>query len=77
MAIFNLKTRDFGEVRFVCLDTGGYVRIHGADLGALDGRQPCDGGGFGGSTLSANEASLERVARKWWKQFLAGQREFA
>ena len=77
MATFDIKTRDFGEVRFVCPDNGGYVRIWGADLGSLEGKQPCDGGSFGGSTLTASAASLERVARSWWKQFLRSQRAYS
>ena len=77
MATFTIKTRDFGEVNFICRDEGGYVRVYGADIGPHDGKQPCEGGGFQGQTLTASEKTLEKTARRWWRQFLAGQREFA
>lgn len=77
MATFEIKTRDFGVVRFNCRDEGGYVRIYGADLGSMDGRQPCEGGGFAGSTLMADEKTLEAKARRWWKQFMALERRYA
>ena len=77
MAAIDIKTRSFGEVRFVCPDNGGYVRIRGARLGALNGKQLCEGGDLFGSTLTASAASLERVARSWWRQFLRSQREYS
>lgn len=73
MATFDIKTRDLGEIRFSCRDDGGYVRVSGGDIG--EGRQPCDGGTFRGSTIRANADSLERVAGAWWKQFLRNRRE--
>jgi len=77
MANFTIQSRNFGEVTFACRDEGGYVRVYGADIGTRDGKQPCEGGGFTGNTLTANEKTLEKMARRWWRQFLAGQREFA
>lgn len=77
MATFTITSRIYGPVDFTCRDEGGYVRVHCADLGELDGRQPCDGGAFRGSTLTADVKTLEKVARRWWKQFLARQSELA
>jgi hypothetical protein len=74
MTGFSIHSRKHGEVRFVVLSAGGYVRVYG---NGWDGRQPCDSGRLMGSTLIADEASLESVARRWWVAFLAGQREFS
>lgn len=73
MATFTINSRKHGEIRFHVRDDGGYVRVTG---NGWDHRQPCAGGGFAGSTLSASPTSLERVARRWWRAWLAGQREF-
>ena len=76
MATFTINSRKHGEIRFQCLDReySSYVRVTG---NGWDHKQPCEGGGFMGSTLMATEKTLEAVSRKWWKQFLAGQREWA
>ena len=74
MATFTINTRKHGEIKFVARDNGGYVRVYG---NKWDGKQPCEGGGFMGSTLMADERTLEAKSRKWWKAFLASQREFA
>lgn len=74
MAFFSISSPKHGDVTFHVADDGGYVRVTSSKW---DYKQPCEGGGFMGSTLTANAASLELVARRWWKQFLAGQREFA
>jgi hypothetical protein len=62
-----IKTRDFGELIFHCPDGGGYVTVREADKGQ-DPKQPCDGGGFRGSTLMADPRTLRTVARKWLRQ---------
>jgi hypothetical protein len=74
MATFTIITRNAGEVKFVCRDQLSYVRIFGADLGELDGKQICAGGSTSGQTLMADASSLERVARKWWNDYLRNQR---
>ena len=74
MASFTINTRKHGEVTFQARDEGGYVRVTGAKW---DHRQICDGGSFGGSTVTADEKTLEAKARRWWKSYLAAEREFA
>ncbi len=71
MAFFTIDSRDHGEVTFHTKDEGGYVRVKSKEW---DRKQICRGGYFMGSTLTADESSLEKVARKWWKQYLAFQR---
>ena len=75
MARFVIYSRSFGEIKFVAKNDGGYVRVYGSDNG-WEGKQPCAGGGFYGSTLIASEKTLEAVARRWWRQWLADQRSF-
>ena len=77
MATFTLITRTAGEVTFTCRETLSYVRIFGADLGLLDGKQICAGGFTSGQTLMADASSLERCARKWWNDYLRNQRQLA
>lgn len=72
MASLSIQSRKHGEITFQARDEGGYVRVTG---NGWDHKQPCAGGGFTGSTLMADEKSLEKVARRWWRQYLAGQRE--
>lgn len=74
MATFTLKSRNHGEKTFFAPDSGGYVRLeYGRNTGTL-GQQICSGGQFFGHTLSATPDSLERVARAWWRQYLARER---
>ena len=73
MATFTINTRKHGEVTFQARDEGGYVRVSSSKW---DHKQPCEGGGFMGQTLMADEKTLEAKARKWWKSFLAAEREF-
>jgi len=73
MARFVIHSRRFGEIKFVSKDEGGYVRVYG---NGWDGKQPCAGGGFYGSTLIAAEKTIESAARRWWRQWLADQRSF-
>lgn len=73
MAFFTINSRKHGQITFHASDDGGYVRVTG---NGWDHKQPCSGGGFAGSTLTADESTLETVARRWWRQFLAGQRQF-
>lgn len=77
MARFVLKSRDHGDQSFFVPDNGGYVRLEDPQYGRDGqlGQQICDGGFIFGSTLSANAQTLERVARKWWKQRLAANRK--
>ena len=77
MATFKIMTRTAGEVTFTCRDHLSYVRIFGADLGSLDGKQICARGSTSGQTLMADASSLERVARKWWNDYLRNQRQLA
>ena len=65
MAIFTLKTRD-GDIDFTVADAGGYVRVSSR---WWDGRQPCAGGAFRGSTLRADAATLEHTARACWRAY--------
>lgn len=67
MAFFTIKSRAHGDVTFHVKDEGGYVRVKSKEW---DYRQPCEGGGFMGGTLMADEQTLEKVARRWWKKFL-------
>lgn len=71
MAFFTINSRDHGEVTFHAKDEGGYVRVKSKEW---DYRQPCAGGGFMGSTLLADAQTLEKVARCWWRKFLAKER---
>lgn len=73
MARFTLKSRTRGEIDFSVRDDGGYVTVYSKALG-WDHKQPCDGGGFMGSTLRSDGSGIERSARRWWKQFLASRR---
>lgn len=71
MAFFTIQSRAHGEVTFHVKDEGGYVRVKSKEW---EYRQPCEGGYFMGSTLHADEQTLEKVARRWWKKFLAYER---
>ena len=73
MATFTINTRKHGEVTFTCRDIGGYVRVI-SDY--WDHKQIYDGGYFCGNPIAADEKTLEAKARKWWKAFLAAEREF-
>lgn len=74
MAHISIQSRKHGEVTFQVRDEGGYVRVTG---NGWDHKQPCEGGGFMGSTLLADEKRLEAVARRWWRQYLAFERRLA
>lgn len=75
MASITIHSKTHGAVKFVVRDEGiGYVRVYSDKW---DGKQPCEGGGFMGSTLMASAESLDKTARRWWKGFLAGRREMA
>ena len=77
MARFTIKTRNHGAKSFFVPDNGGYVRLEdtGTNHGTL-GRQICYGGGFYGNTVTADAGSLERKARRWWRQHLASERNW-
>lgn len=75
-----INSRKHGPVKFVCRDAGGYIRVYCESM-RWDGRQPCDGGGFMGSTLETSARhgvtvaqDLERLARGWWRQFMDSAR---
>lgn len=74
MAFFTINTRKHGAVTFNARDEGGYVRV---SSDKWDHKQICDGGSFGGSTITADEKTLEAKARKWWNAYLAAERQFA
>jgi len=71
MAYFELKTRSHGVLFFHVRDEGGYITVHGYEW---QGRQPCVGGWFRGSTLRADSATLEQTARAWWRAYLRNNR---
>ena len=70
MARFVLKTKTSGDIEFFVPDAGGYVRIESVDRTGVTGMQICQGGRLTGSTLQADAATLERVARRWRGQYL-------
>jgi len=74
MATFTINTRKHGEVTFRVRDEGGYVRVSGL---AWDNKQICNGGSFGGNTITADENTLGSKSLKWWSDFLAAERQFA
>lgn len=76
MARITLKTRLNGNMEFFALDSGGYARLE-SDTGhhGVLAPQICEGGGFRGSCLVANAATLPAVARRWYRAYRAGQRE--
>lgn len=77
MARFTIKTRTNGDMTFFVPNGGGYVRLESEGKHGTLGQQICEGGGFYGNTLSANEQSLESVARRWYRAYRAGQRAAA
>jgi hypothetical protein len=71
----NKLNRDFD---FYAPSGGGYVRLETERRPGTLGEQICEGGGVGyGSALSCagSERSLEVVARRWYRQHMAWQRE--
>lgn len=77
MARFTIKTRTNGDMDFFVPDAGGYVRLESDGKSGTLGKQICEGGGFMGSTIMADEKTLEAKARRWYRSFRAAQREFA
>lgn len=79
MATFTIKTRSAGAVTFHVSsnERGGYVYCDLGDSSAHGtlGQQICTGGGTRGSTLMATPSTLERVARRWWRQRLVHLRD--
>lgn len=75
MARFILNTKDLGALEFSAPDDGGYVLMLLA--GANPARQICEGGGYMGSTLTANARTLQDVVRKWNRQRRAAMRKEA
>ena len=68
MARVTINTRDLGQLFFSCPNDGGYVYMEQANRPRTEPRQICNGGGFRGDTLGADELTLPRVARYWNKQ---------
>lgn len=77
MARFTINTRTNGSMEFFVPDNGGYVRLESPSQSGTQGRQICEGGGFMGSTIMADEKTLEAKARRWYRTYRAAQREFA
>ena len=75
MARFTIKTRTNGDMKFFVPDNGGYVRLESGSNHGTFGRQICSSGSFSGNTLTASVASLESVARGWYRAYRASQRE--
>jgi hypothetical protein len=65
-----IRTRDFGVLNFNCPDHpngyAGYIIVR--EEGSTRWRQPCDGGGYMGNTLTANNRTLRRTALRWIRQ---------
>lgn len=70
-----LKTRTNGIMEFFAPAEGGAVRLESPGRSGILGQQICERGSFCGGTLSANAASLEYVARKWYRAYRAKQRK--
>lgn len=69
MAMFTLKSREFGPQTFYVPDAGGPVRLEqGRNTGEL-GRKICEGGRIDGTVLTATPKTLDQVARRWWRQY--------
>lgn len=76
MARFTIKTRTNGDMEFFVPNGGGYVRLESDGRSGTLGRQICYGGGFMGNTIMADEKTLEAQARRWYRAYRAGQREY-
>lgn len=74
MARITISTRR-GKREFWCPDAGGYVRLETEGHSGTLGRQICEGGGFMGSTLTADAETLPKVARRWLRQQRDGLRK--
>lgn len=68
MATFTLNSRNHGIQKFEVVNNGGYVRVNGEQI--------CKDGWFRGTTIMGNAETLEKIARRWWNQYLRNQREF-
>ena len=68
-----IKSKTYGKLSFF-IDLGGdspydkYVFLELGDRHGTLGRQICDGGGFMGSTITANPETLRAECRKWLRQ---------
>lgn len=67
MTTFTINTRNHGAIEFTCPDEGGYVRANGKQIGSR---------GYMGNMHTANAETLEKVARKWHKNHMAGLAEW-
>lgn len=74
MATFTIKTRNHGEKTFFVPDNSGYVRLESGRNHGTFAKQICYGGGFYGNTITADAATLEVEARRWWSQYLKNER---
>ena len=73
---FTIKSTKHGDQDFWANEKEGkyassYVYLEDRGPGSL-GSQICEGGNFAGYTLTCNGTpeNLEKVARRWWKQYL-------
>lgn len=65
MAEFTYKSRIYGDYTFSVADDGGIVSVKGKQLAEFGGYLTP---GVSKRPLRANAATLEQVARRWWKQ---------
>lgn len=77
MARFTIRTRTNGNMTFFVPNSGGYVYLESAGRYGTLGKQICEGGGFSGNTITADEQTIEAKARRWYRAYRADQREFA
>jgi hypothetical protein len=68
---FTINSRKFKPVTFFAQSGGGYVYLDRNGKST----QICYGGSFRGSTVHVRDReSLEREARRWWRAYLAIER---
>jgi hypothetical protein len=75
---FTIHSRTLGKAfEFWAPSSGGYVRREFPNRPGTLGHQICEGGGHMGDTLTCGDSqqSLERVARRWYRQHMRLQRE--
>ncbi len=71
MTTLTIRSRRTGEeFNFWMNDGGGYIHLESKGRNGCLGRQICKGGGFTGSTLSANtENQFKERCRKWYRAY--------
>lgn len=68
--IFTINSRDHGAISFWMSGDAGYVFLESEGKPGSLGSQICRGGGFSGSTITANAENFERICRNWWRLHL-------